>query len=139
MNKLNYSAQQKYNSTNISINDLLPTILPFGVREVNKGMFHNGKALRVTKGTLKGLLIILTVGEELDNKNWLHISYSRSHSIPDYHDTKFILNNFVLDKKAITVYPSKEEYVNDHPNCLHLWIPIGHNPLPDFRKGIGTI
>lgn len=131
--------QRKYDQTPYLIEEVLPPILPFGVKEVNKGMFHNGKALRVTKGNSKGLLIICTIGQELDHKDWVHISYSRSDRIPDYQDTKFVLDNFVIDKTAIAVYPPKNQYVNDHKYCLHLWIPIGHNPLPDFRKGVGTI
>jgi len=130
---------QKYHQTTLSITDFIPVPLPFGVREVNKGMFQNGKAFRVTKGSLSGLLIIMTVGQELDDKDWLHISYSRSHSIPSYHDTKFVVNHFVGDRTAIAVYPPKDQYVNHNPNCLHLWIPINYDPLPDFRKGMGTI
>ena len=37
------------------------------------------------------------------------------------------------DKKAIMVFPEEENYVNIHPNCLHLWYSA-ENPIPEFSQ-----
>lgn len=140
MTKINFQefkkTDQKQHQTNLLIDDVLPPILPFGTREINRGLVPNRKFLTVFYGTSKNLLIQCSLAQ-FDQKDWLHISYSRGDRPPNSEDTKFILNNFVIDKTAIAVHPPKS--VSDNSNCLHLWIPLGHNPLPDFRKGVGTI
>ena len=50
-------------------------------------------------------------------------------------DLKEVKRVFVgEDKKAIMVFPPESEHVNIHPNCLHLYAPLGEDPLPDFSK-----
>jgi hypothetical protein len=43
------------------------------------------------------------------------------------------------DAKAIMVFPEKKHHVNIHPFCLHLWVCMDDNPLPEFSRGLGTI
>ncbi len=38
-----------------------------------------------------------------------------------------------LDREhvAMSIYPARAEWVNLHEHCLHLWQPIGFDPVPD--------
>lgn len=82
-----------------------------------------------------GMLIIY--GEEkIEGRWWRHLSVSRQGRIPSYDDLTKVKSAFAGDhRSAVMVFPKKEEHVNIHPNCLHLWWPVDekHYPLPDFR------
>ncbi len=86
-----------------------------------------------------GLAVILTLAIERDGKPWKHISVSRRDCrIPDYLDMQEVRRQFVkADEHAYMVFPCRDEYVNISAKTgvevLHLFIPIGHRPLPDFR------
>ena len=59
--------------------------------------------------------------------------------MPTYADLQLVKSEFIgNDKKAIMVFPEEENYVNIHPNCLHLWYSA-ENPIPEFSEGKGTI
>lgn len=85
--------------------------------------------------TYNGLLVICTVGKYDDEKEWVHLSYSRKNRIPDYKDTKLILKHFVGNRKSIMVFPEEKNYVNISENCLHLFICNDKDPLPEFSHG----
>jgi hypothetical protein len=82
-----------------------------------------------------GLLVM--IGEEkIEGKWWRHVSVSRQDRIPNYADLGSVKSAFIGDHRAaIQVFPKKDEHVNIHPRCLHLWSPVDekHYPLPDFR------
>ena len=82
-----------------------------------------------------GLMVIASAGEYQDGKEWLHISFSRKSRIPSYDDLQRVKRDFIgEDKKAVLVLPEKENYVNIHKNCLHLFYSK-ENPLPEFSNG----
>lgn len=89
-----------------------------------------------------GLAVIVTLAIERDGKPWKHISASRRDGrIPDYLDMAEIRRQFVrADEHAYMVFPCRDEYVNMAPTTkvevLHLFVPIGHRPLPDFRVDV---
>ena len=86
-----------------------------------------------------GLSVIASVGIMDDGKEWLHVSFSRNRKLPSYADLQLVKREFIgNDKKAVMVFPEQENYVNIHPNCLHLWY-TADNPLPEFSSGTGTI
>lgn len=88
----------------------------------------------------RGLVVIQSMGQELDGKIWMHTSYSRKSRTPTYQDTVFIKENFISgDVKAIMIFPKKSEHVNIHPYCLHLWSCENNDGLPDFTQGTGSI
>lgn len=67
-------------------------------------------------------------------QRWMHVSLSRQSKLPSYADICRVKEEIIgKEKKAIQVHPPESEHVNIHPYCLHLWSPIGHDPLPDFR------
>lgn len=55
---------------------------------------------------------------------WEHVSVSpeRKSQTPSWEDMCFIKEQFFNeDESVIEVHPPKIEYVNNMPNCLHLW------------------
>lgn len=86
-----------------------------------------------------GLYIIASAGEYEDGKEWLHVSVSRKSRVPSYDELTRIKREFIgEDKKAVFVLPEKENHVNIHSYCLHLFYSA-QNPLPEFSNGTGSI
>ncbi len=55
---------------------------------------------------------------------WEHVSVSpqKKHYIPTWDDMSTIKELFFNDDEAvIEIHPPKIDYVNNMPNCLHLW------------------
>jgi hypothetical protein len=92
-------------------------------------------------------LVIMTEVEEHDGKDWWHVSVSasdktapkgKSNRVPSYDELVWVKRVFIgEDAMAIQLFPKATEHVNIHPYCLHLWSPLGHAPLPDFRWNAG--
>lgn len=65
--------------------------------------------------------IIATVG-----LGWEHVSASLEHRVPSWSEMCEIKDAFWTEDDCVVQYhPPKEDYVSYHPNCLHLWKPIG--------------
>lgn len=58
---------------------------------------------------------------------WEHVSvcpFKRSHT-PSWDEMCSFKDMFFYDYETVIQYhPAKDEYVNNLPNCLHLWRPI---------------
>jgi len=57
---------------------------------------------------------------------WDHVSVSFSNRCPTWEEmclTKAIF--FRDDECCVEYHPAKEDYVNHHPYCLHIWKPQG--------------
>lgn len=68
--------------------------------------------------TWMGTLIVSKGG------GWEHVSVSPEllRTIPTWNDMCILKDIFWNeDESVIEVHPKKEEYVNNMPNCLHLW------------------
>ena len=63
---------------------------------------------------------------------WEHVSVSRRDRVPTWHEMCQIKDMFFSqDDVVIQFHPAQRDYVNIHPNCLHLWRPIdGTMPIP---------
>lgn len=63
---------------------------------------------------------------------WEHVSicpYKHSYT-PAWDDMCALKDMFFLPEEVVIQYhPAKSEYVNNMPNCLHLWRPL-KEPLP---------
>ena len=85
------------------------------------GMFHVmgpcGRMLRIIAGNGFG---------------WEHVSVSTQKHVPNWQEMCFVKDLFWDDEETVIQYhPPKSEYVNNAPNCLHLWRPIDKDiPLP---------
>ena len=85
-----------------------------------------------------GLSVIASVGK-YNGVEWLHVSFSRRSRMPTYDDLQLVKREFIgNNKKAVMVFPEEKNYVNIHPNCLHLWYSA-ENPIPEFSMGLGMI
>lgn len=55
---------------------------------------------------------------------WEHVSVSpeKMRTVPSWDDMCMIKDIFFKDDEAvIQIHPPKAEYINNVPNCLHLW------------------
>ncbi len=114
--------------------DHLPLVLSKGWKIIERGP-DGFTSMNYTLG----LACITTLAIERDGNPWKHISISRRDCrIPDYLDIQEVRRQFVkADEHAYMIWPPRDEYVNISAKTgvevLHLFIPIGHRPLPDFR------
>jgi hypothetical protein len=55
---------------------------------------------------------------------WEHVSISLVHRTPTWDEMCWIKDLFWKEEECVVQYhPPKSEYVNCHPNTLHLWRP----------------
>jgi hypothetical protein len=100
----------------------------------------NGGVYLSTSG-LRVIAEVEFVRNELQEYSlWLHVSFSRRDRVPSYEELTHVKRVFVGDDlKAIMVLPAKAEHYNHHEHCLHLYAPLGRDPLPDFRAEGGGL
>lgn len=112
-----------------------PTVLPPGWRMLDRTL--NGARYRNwrTRHT-----VIITISREQDGRRWLHFSCSHIDRIPKWGELVDIKEVFLGTKVfAYQVIPPRAEYVNQHPNVLHLWHCLDDIPMPDFTRGSGQL
>lgn len=81
----------------------------------NNGAFH----VRLRRG--QTVFVIAS-----DMMGWEHVSVSRRDRCPTWEEMCQIKDMFWDEDDCVVQYhPPKEDWVNNHPNCLHLWRPIG--------------
>lgn len=63
---------------------------------------------------------------------WEHISVSSKYKIPSWSTMCKIKDLFFEENEVVMqIHPSKNDYINVHKNCLHLWRPINQEiPVP---------
>jgi hypothetical protein len=68
-----------------------------------------------------------------DGMGWDHVSVSIGHRCPTWEEMCFIKDLFFeSDEVVMQLHPAKSDYINNHPNCLHLWKPQDVQiPQPD--------
>jgi len=55
---------------------------------------------------------------------WDHVSVSTCRGCPRWEEMCYIKNKFFNESECVIQYhPAKENYVNNHPYCLHMWKP----------------
>lgn len=67
-----------------------------------------------------------------NGQGWEHVSISSKHKVPSWKTMCIVKDLFFEEEEAvIQFHPRKSEYVNNHPNCLHLWKPTNEKlPIP---------
>lgn len=67
-----------------------------------------------------------------DGMGWDHVSVSLENRCPNWEEMTFIKDLFWNDDEVVMqLHPAKKNYINCHPNCLHLWKPVeGDIPQP---------
>ena len=68
-----------------------------------------------------------------DGLGWEHVSVSRDDRPPLWDEMCQIKDMFWdAEDCVVQFHPPHSEYVNNHPNCLHLWRMVGVDfPMPD--------
>jgi hypothetical protein len=84
---------------------------------------------------------LLRVGASIalygDDRVWLHLSISHRRRMPTYDELTYLKRHWAgEDRKCIMVFAPKDEHVNIHPRCLHLYCCLEGDPLPDFSTVI---
>ena len=109
-------------------------------------MFHVPNKYRIRSGEMGSddsygnngaFMIPLTSKDQLaviasDRMGWEHVSVSLRNDVPRWRHMCFIKEMFWDAEDCVIQYhPPKSVYINVHPNCLHLWRPVGMViPLP---------
>jgi hypothetical protein len=76
---------------------------------------------------------------------WEHVSVSLPNRCPTWPEMAYIKGLFWDAADCVVQFhPPESEYVNNHPYCLHLWRPVGHDiPTPPALlvglKGVGEL
>jgi hypothetical protein len=73
------------------------------------------------------------------SEGWQHVSVSLPNRCPTWAEMDRVKELFWgEDETVVQFHPKKSEYVNNHPNCLHLWKKIGteHELPPSILTGI---
>ena len=61
-----------------------------------------------------------------DGAGWDHVSVSLRDRCPTWPEMCYVKDLFFLEEECVLQFhPAKADYVNQHPNCLHLWRPQG--------------
>jgi|LSQX01.2.fsa_nt_gb hypothetical protein len=76
---------------------------------------------------------------------WDHVSVSFRRRTPTWDEMCEIKDMFFrADETVVQFHPEEDEYINQHPYCLHLWKKQGHrHELPPWwmiglKKGMTT-
>jgi len=86
------------------------------------------------------LSVIVTGAVEADGREWAHLSVAGPGRVPTWAELVSVRDAiFGGAAYAVKVVPPSAEHVNIHPDVLHLWLPNGFRPLPDFTRGTGSI
>ena len=98
-------------------------------------MSADGFSGEIQMPTWKGTIICSWGG------GWFHVSTCpyKKRITPDWDDMCMIKDIFFREDEAvIQIHPPKDEYVNNMPNCLHLWRPIDKELVlpPSFMVGL---
>lgn len=61
-----------------------------------------------------------------NGEGWEHVSVSTTKRCPNWTEMEFIKRIFFeADETVMQLHVPAEDHINLHPNCLHLWRPIG--------------
>lgn len=87
-----------------------------------------------------GFFIFLNSGYEIrcmasDGMGWEHVSVTINRNrTPTWEIMHLVKTIFWDDEDTVMqIHPPESQYINRHPNCLHLWKPINSElPLPQM-------
>lgn len=62
---------------------------------------------------------------------WDHVSVSTEKRVPSWKEMCWVKDLFFEPEECVVQFhPPKSQYVNNHPNVLHLWRVVGQFPMP---------
>lgn len=72
---------------------------------------------------IDGQVLLVIVSCDL---GWEHVSVSRRKRTPNWPEMDFVKRLFFKDDETVMqLHVPPTEHINCHPNCLHLWRPVG--------------
>ena len=79
--------------------------------------------------TIKGAIFVVVYS---NGGGWDHVSVSHKSRCPTWPEMCVIKDIFFEEEECCVEYhPAKSNYVNIHPNCLHIWKPQNRSiPVP---------
>jgi hypothetical protein len=78
----------------------------------------------------RDLMVIASPGDAHESIPWEHVSVSLKNRPPNWEEMCYIKSLFWDDEETVMqLHPPKSQWINNHPNCLHLWRPI-EIPIP---------
>jgi len=84
--------------------------------------------------------VIVSQGVEADGRLWAHFSIAHPLRLPTWDELITAKEQFLgAESRAIQVLAPRSEWVNIHPNCLHLFVCLDGDVLPDFTRGSGSL
>jgi hypothetical protein len=112
----------------LAFNQVRPQVLPAAYSVID----DYANAARFIRSD--GMTVITEVAE-YQKRLWLHVSCAFADRLPSWADLRDVKTVFCGPQRlALSIMPSEAEYVNIHPYVLHLWCPLDHDPIPDFRR-----
>lgn len=58
--------------------------------------------------------------------DWEHLSVSTQRRCPTWDEMRYFKDIFwKREECCVQYFPRNSQYVNNHPNCLHIWRPLG--------------
>lgn len=85
----------------------------------------------------KKKLRVLASVDEIDGERWLHVSLSHPRRLPTYDELCYLKRHwFGADATAVEIHAPKDEHVNHHEFCRHLWATLDRKLLPDMRRAV---
>jgi len=74
--------------------------------------------------------VVLTVISS-DQGGWDHVSVSLKHRTPTWAEMEYVRGLFFRDDETVMqLSVPRDETINVHPNCLHLWRPNDGREIP---------
>jgi len=93
----------------------------------------NSGAFILNRGTDRQLKVIAS-----DGLGWDHVSVSSLTRTPTWKEMCLVKALFFHAEEAVMqLHPKASEYVNYHPNCLHLWRPQTETEIAFIRAQWG--
>lgn len=79
---------------------------------------ENGRNGAFLLGRQKDRLVVVCS----DSGGWDHVSVSRNDRCPTWREMCWVKSLFFdEDETVVQFHPKASDYVNIHPNCLHMW------------------
>lgn len=83
---------------------------------------------------LRGSSLEFVVVASVHDGEWEHVSVSTEVRCPTWDEMNQVKDMFFETYECVMqLHPPKKDYVNSHPNCLHLWRPV-HMEIPQPDK-----
>ena len=94
-------------------------------KKVENFIYHGKSCAEVWESIHSPIRVLKSKSTTSDGRHWIHVSMSRPSRCPTHEELSEVKDLFIgTDIEAYQVFAKKEEHVNVHQYCLHLWAPV---------------